>query len=53
MRIKINEKINYRGCYTLGKEDSTFSILLKHKPFIFHRIFMKLFLGFKWEDIKS
>lgn len=51
--IRNPEYDEYEGCYTLGKGDSRWSICFKHKPFIFHRLFMKILLGFKWENRKS
>ncbi len=38
------------GAYVLGKGCSTVSFHFQHKPFIIHRWFMFLLLGFKWVD---
>jgi len=41
------------GAYVLGKGESTVGFHFKHKPFIVHRFFMWLCLGFRWEDEKE
>ena len=60
MTIEI-EEIEYKiytppktvGTYYIGDSFSAFHIALTKKPSLFHRYFMKLFLGFKWEDFKE
>lgn len=41
-----------KGYYSLGKGDSTLRFAFQYKPLFIHRLFMRLLLGFKWEDKK-
>lgn len=45
-------KPKHVGKYCIGGEYS-FCIMFTEKPNIIHRYFMKLFLGWKWTDIKQ
>jgi hypothetical protein len=44
--------IKYAGTYTLGDSNSGFQIGLTRKPSWFHRFFMRICLGWNWEDTK-
>ena len=51
--MKISKIPSAVGRYRIGKDDSSVGFYFEHKPFIIHRFFMRVCLGFRWEDLED